>query len=122
MYTIIVFLFFFFLNSTFIRNRSRDFQYNVDKKYAPNHANGVAKCKISLCNPHQGPAPWNPHHWSTNWPPFPAAGSAPGASSEHLLASKLALLIMVKGWCTLFFDYVMVCVCVLDPIVPLFVC
>ena len=74
-------------NNTFIGNRSRDFQYYLGKKCAPNRANWVQKCKISLrewplplCNPRQramppGPspgwaAPLNPRRRSTTWPPF----------------------------------------------------
>ena len=79
---------------TFIGNRSRDFQYDVGKKYAPNRANWVQKFKISLrkgvcplatparglcsLDPHQGASPLEPPSLVNNLgPPFPAAGSAP---------------------------------------------
>ena len=61
--------------NTFIGNRSRDFQYDVGKKYALNCANWVQKFKISLrkgalppCNPRQGALPPGP----------PPGGQPPG--------------------------------------------
>ena len=70
---------------TFIGNRSRDFQYDVGKKYAPNRANWVQKFKISLRKgalppgpPPGGQPPGTPVIGQQfGPPPFPAAGSAP---------------------------------------------
>ena len=98
--------------NTFIGNRSRDFQYDVGKKYALNCANWVQKFKISLrkgalppCNPRQGALPPGPPPGGQppgtpviaqqfGPPPFPATGSAPGRNNpwpEHnaLLGSKV---------------------------------
>ena len=68
--------------NTFIGNTSRDFQYDVGKKYAPNCANWVQKFKNSqnskFCNPRQGASPLEPPSLVNNLgPPFPAAGSTP---------------------------------------------
>ena len=60
-------IFFFFLNKTilniFIGNRGFQYRPNVGKKYAPNRANWVQKCQISLGKrvlPPCNPRPWTP--------------------------------------------------------------